>query len=102
MKLTNHSDSNIYDINTYIMRGTISMTQEELLEVYPFLLRELKKAIKNVDTATRDGLWNIKDRFNHRRGKRKFCLGITATRLIVKKYNLKNYKDVNYGIKIKK
>lgn len=100
MKLTNHPNSNIYDINTYVMRGTITINQEEFEKISEFLIKIEKEAIKDCNTYVRDGLSGIKKRLKNRKGKRKFCLGITATRLIAGQYNLKNYKDVNYGIRI--
>ena len=100
MKLINHSDSNIYDIDTYVMRGTIIMTQEEFNWALMFLKKEYTKAKRRCDTYIRDGLSGLEERFKNK-GKRNFCLGITATKLLVEKYNLQNYKDVNYGIRIK-
>jgi len=96
MKLTN--TSRIYDINTFVMRGTISMTQEEWGKAYIFLKKRYSKAKKNCETYTRDSLYNI---IKEEPKDKVFNIGIYATRLIVEKYGLKNYKDVNYGIRIK-
>ena len=89
MKLTNKNNSNIYDVDTYVMRGTISMSKDEWKEVLMFLEKEYKKAVKNCDTYIRDSLWNFEKRFENK-GKKIFCLGITATQLLVNKYNLQN------------
>ena len=99
MKLRNRQNNNYFYFKDNVMRGTIEMTKKEWEDVREFLLKEHKIAVDNCNTAIRDGLNSgfvsievIKKKIN---------VGITATRLIVCKYNLKNYKDVNYLIIIK-
>ena len=96
MKLINHKKDNAYDIDTYVMRGTIEMTQKEYAKAFLFLRAKYHKAVKNCDTYVRDSLSSL-DMF---RGTGYISLGVCATSLIAKKYGLKNYKDINYGIKI--
>lgn len=96
MKLINHNKNNSYDIDTYVMRGTIEMTHKEYVKAYLWLWGQYQKAIKNVETYKRDGLSSLHDIENETL----FCLGVTATSLLAKKYHLKGYKDQNYGIKI--
>jgi len=95
MKLKNYNGDSFYTIDTYVMRGTIQMTHNEYDKVYDYLSKEKTKAIKNVDTYKRDSLYSLK-----KETKRMFSVGVCATKLIVDKYGLKNYKDVNYGIHV--
>ena len=95
MKLINHKDSNAYNIDTYVMRGTIEMTPQEWTKAYLWLWGQYQKAIKSVDTYKRDSLSSLK-----REKGRLFSIGVLATSLLAKKYGLKNYKNINYGIKI--
>ena len=95
MKLTNHNDNNSYDIDTYVMRGTITMTPKEWNDAYLYLWNCYQRGITNVETYQRDSLSSLK--------KDKgllFSIGVLATSLLVKKYHLKGYKDQNYGIKL--
>jgi len=95
MKLINHNQNNTYEIETYIMRGTIEMSPKEWENSYLYLSEQYKKAVKNTETYTRDSLSSLK--------KDKgllFSVGVLATKLLAIKYKLKNYKDQNYGIKI--
>jgi len=96
MKLTNHNNNNAYEVDDAIMRGTIEMTAKEWTKTYLWLWEQYQKAITDIDTYKRDNLSSLKNETG-----RIFCLGITATKLIAKKYKLNNYKDQNYAIKIK-
>ena len=102
MKLKNKQNNNYFEIDETIMRGSIEMTRTEWADVYTFLSNEYKKAKKNIDTYTRDSLNSTLHIITRDIFKTIFNLGVCATTLIVKKYNLKNYKDVNYAIIIKK
>jgi hypothetical protein len=100
MKLINHNKNNSYDIDTYVMHGTIEMTQVEFAQTHRFLELMYQKAKKNCDTAIRDGLntgLRLMTRSLHRNP---IDIGTTATALIAKAQGLKNYKQQNYGIKI--
>ena len=95
MKLLNHNANNTYDINTFTMRGTITMTPAEWQKSYLWLWGQYQKAIKNVETYKQDSLASLK--------KDKgllFSIGVLATQLLAKKHKLKNYKNQNYGVKI--
>ena len=98
MKLINHNKNNSYDINTYVMRGTIEMTRKEFCKVFKYLTNEYHNAELNCITQTRDGLSHAVDGFKSTGNL--FNLGVCATGLIVSKYGLKNYKQQNYGILI--
>jgi len=100
MKLINHKKNNIYDIDTYVMRGTIIMNEKEFTETWRALQTAYKRSLKECNTNIRDGLSRIASGA-YPDTKKRFCLGITASSLIALKYNLKNYKRHNYGIKIK-
>lgn len=93
MKLTNH---HTYDIDTYVMHGTIEMTMEEYYKAFIFLRNKYHKAVKNLETYTRDSLAGL----DYERNKKLFSLGVTATSLIATRYHLKGYKNQNYGIQI--
>lgn len=96
MKLTNHQKNNFYDVDTSVMRGTISMTPNEYKKVYAYLCDQYQKAVKSIDTYKRDNLSSLKKETN-----KLFCLGVVATALIAKKWKLKRYNNgINYGIKI--
>ena len=95
MKLKNHNKNNTYEIDSYVMRGTIEMSPSEWQKSYLYLWEQYKKAIKSIDTYKRDSLSSLKKDTGLL-----FSVGILATQLIVKKYKLKNYKDQNYGIQI--
>ena len=97
MKLTNHRKDNSYDIDTYVMRGTIEMTPKEWTKSYLYLCGQWQKAIKNIDTYKRDSLSSIILKSD--KGQL-FSIGVFATSLFAKRYHLKVYKDQNYGIKI--
>lgn len=98
MKLTNHNKNNTYDIDTYVMRGTISMTDGEFFTAIKYLQAEYQKAVKNLDTYKRDSLSKLSS--IHIDMKQTLCIGVEATRLLALKYHLKGYKDQNYGIEI--
>lgn len=95
MKLINHKRDNSYDIDTYVMRGTIEMTPQEWTKAYLWLWGQYQKAIKDIDTYKRDSLSSLK-----RDKGLLFSIGVLATSLLAKKYHLKGYKDQNYGIKL--
>ena len=96
MKLINHKRDNSYDIDTYVMRGTIEMTSDEYDQVYAYLKETYNQAVKNCDTYVRDSLSSLK----YFMGIGYISLGVCATKLIVNKYHLESYKDQNYGIKV--
>lgn len=103
MKLINHRQGYNYeykDGEQCFIRGTITMTRKESEAVTCMLTNEYQKALKSCDTYTRDALGgkitSIRDK-----DATLLCLGVCATKLIVDRYNLKNYKDVNYCLKIK-
>ncbi|GEM_PF-2679938 len=100
MKLKNRRNDNWFYYQDCVMRGEIEMTKNEWEEVQEFLFSEFKKSVKNCDTSIRNGLASgfmpkipVRNLIN---------VGITGTRLIVAKYNLKRHKEVNYLIRIKK
>lgn len=97
MKLINHNKNNTYDIDTYVMHGTIKMTLKEWEKVYKLLERKYNNAVKYCKTATRDGLCGCMDKIY---ANNPFSIGVTATSLLAKKFHLKGYKDQNYGIQI--
>jgi HPt (histidine-containing phosphotransfer) domain-containing protein len=99
MDIVNHNKNNHYDINTYVMSGTITMTLKEYKRVYAFLMDKREKAIENNKTYARDSLENVKHHQHKEKGNL-FSLGVYATQLLCKKYKLNNYKNQNYGIKI--
>jgi len=99
MKLRNRQKDNFFEVDDAIMRGTIEMSRKEWKTAFDYLLKEYKKAIKNCDTYKRDSMIGLELR-NYTDDV--FCVGICATKLLVDKYKLKNYKDVNYAIIIKK
>jgi len=103
MRLKNRQKNNYFDVSLSIMRGTIEMSAEEWEECSLYLKKRLEKATKNIETYVRDGLNTTKHFWSDTKKKKKdmFCVGVMATRIIVKQYNLKNYKDVNYAIIIK-
>lgn len=104
MKLINHKDSGSYDVDTYVMRGIIEMTTKEYKNCLDYLKKEDQKAVKKIDTYTRDSLSFMQHYSGkvYETPKSIISVGVHATSLIAKKYGLKNYKDINYGIKIVK
>lgn len=95
MKVINHQKNNFYDLDTYIMRGTIEMTPKEWTKAYLWLWGQYQKAIKDIATYERDSLSSLK-----REQGKIFSIGVCATKLLFKRFKLKNYKDQNYAIKI--
>ena len=93
MKLKNRQKDNFFEVDDAIMRGTIEMTAKEWQKSYLWLWGQYQKAVKDIETYKRDSLSSLKKEQG-----RIFCIGVEATRLLVKKYKLKNYKDVNYAI----
>jgi hypothetical protein len=101
MKLINHNKNNHYDLDTYVMGGTITMTDKEYETSLRFLQNEYKKAVKTIDTYKRDSLSGLVNRMPQTyKGYKLVDLGVTATQLLIKKHNLKGYKPQNYGIKV--
>jgi len=98
MKLTNHFESGIYDINTYVMRGTIHMTTSEFNKAIKFLKKRYLKAKQNCDTYVRDSLYSVYSKEINTN--RPFSVGVCATQLLAKEYKLNSYKNQNYGIRI--
>ena len=96
MRITNHNVKNSYDVNTYVMRGTITMTRKEYQKAFKWLQSEYSKAIENCETYKRDSLCSLHDV----KGDGVVSLGVYASQMIAKKYGLKGYKNHNYGIKI--
>ena len=96
MKLVNHKEKNRYNLEDGTsIKGTIYMSQKEWTKSYLWLRSQYQKAIKDIETYKRDSLSSLK--------KDKgllFSIGVLATSLLAKKYQLKGYKDQNYGIKI--
>ena len=100
MKLINHRrNNNFYDIDNYVMRGTITMTRAEFQNAMEVLQRRLNRAIKECDTYIRDGLMS-KSWIVEPKAKSLFSLGVVATKLIANQYGLKNHRKQNYGIQI--
>lgn len=96
MQLKNRQKNNFFYVDDAVMRGTIEMTSQEWQKCYLWLWGQYQKAIKDIETYKRDSLASLKKDKG-----RIFCIGVLATQLIVKKYKLKNYRDVNYAIIIK-
>jgi len=97
MKLKNRHQNNFFEVDTYIMRGTIEMTAKEWQKSYLWLWGQYQKAIKDIETYKRDSLSSLKKE----QGK-VFCIGVLATSLLAKKYKLVRYnKGINYAIIIK-
>jgi hypothetical protein len=99
MTLTNHKNDYSYDINTYVMRGTITMTPKEWTEAYKWLKQIYFTAIKQIDTYKRDSLSHLFTG-NFDNSQKLFSIGVEATRLIANKYKLDRYRAINYGIHI--
>jgi hypothetical protein len=87
MKLTNHNKDNYHYTGDCVTRGTITMNVSEWTKVLQFFLRQ-------------NHLYN-----DYRKMKidiaKPFCIGITDTKRLCQKFNLSNYKDINYRIVIK-
>lgn len=81
MKLVNHNKNNSYNIDTYVMRGTITISKKEVEKCTPFFERVHLKCTKNGKYTN---------------------YGVTNTKRIVDILGLKNYKDVNYGVVVTK
>lgn len=102
IKLINHND--YYDINGTVIRGTITMSSTDYKKTLDYLKKVYLKALKDCDTYKRDSLSFMQHYTGkiYETPKSIISLGICATKLIVGRYKLKNYKDINYGIKITK
>lgn len=101
MRLTNHQKDNSYTIDTYVMRGTITMSLSEYKDAVEYLKRTYTRAVKLCDTYTRDSLSPFSFYYGHiEKPIKPVCFGVCATQLLVTKYRLPNYKDQNYGIVI--
>lgn len=98
MKLQNRQQNNFFEVDDAIMRGTITMTEKELSKVFNYLTKILKTT---KDTYIKDSLSLLQNKKYTAKNINMFCLGVTATKLIVEKYKLQNYKDINYAIIIK-
>jgi ligand-binding SRPBCC domain-containing protein len=99
MKLKNRQNNNYFEFDDCIMRGEIEMTPDEWKEAYAFLDNEYRKALKDYVTYTKDSLYSGFVARNLEGTE--LSIGVTATKLLVDKYKLKNYKDGNYLIVIK-
>lgn len=98
MRAINHNRDNYYwDRDGTTIHGTIYMNWNEYGQAEKMLTREYKKAIKNIDTYTRDNLHYV--RFIDDNGL--VNMGVTATRLIFKHFKLPRYKDQNYMVIVK-
>jgi hypothetical protein len=100
MKIINHYNWYTLPNDSTIIHGTIEMTEKELQKVFKYLTKEYEKAIKKCNTSIRDGLATLKNKKYTHQNINHFSIGITATKLLFKKYNLPRYKDQNYAIKI--
>lgn len=94
MKLINYSlgYNDIFDCSIH---GTIKITRSEFDDVVKFLY-------KNEDRLYLSKKILIEDLSRRIVTKKGFLINIraTATQLIAKKYNLKNYKNANYQIEV--
>jgi hypothetical protein len=99
MTLINHQNNYSYDIDTYVMRGTITMTKKEWQEAYNWLKSTYLQTIPSISINIFDSLSSLFSKpFDH--NQRLFFIGVEATRLIATKYNLERYRAINYGIHI--
>lgn len=115
MQVINHHDGNYTfadPTDSSVMYGTIKMTRDEFTDVIFFLEDEYKKAKRLTSTYIRDGLSHVFNYTLPAYAKRKkenrypqhnncVCLGVTATEIIFKHWNLPRYKKQNYVIIIK-
>lgn len=103
MQLKNHYEKNEYNLEDGTrIKGTIVMSFEEYKKVILFIEKEYQKAVKKIDTYKRDslGVSLAKEKKRMKTLGRYVCLGIEATKLIVKKYKLEKYKGQNYAVLI--
>ena len=96
MQLKNRQKNNFFEVGSYIMRGSIEMTGKEWQKCYLWLQIQHEKAVKDTKTYQRDSLASLP-----KKNGEVFNIGICATQLLINKYKLKNYRDVNYAIIIK-
>lgn len=98
MKLINHIKGNHnYDDSGAVMSGTIEVSPTEWQHVKQLIKRSKIKELKDykhiyLERAERP----IRDQNEYMA----FSLGVTVSKLIAKKYNLKRYKRQNYQFKI--
>ena len=97
MKVTNHNKNNCIYTKDCVVRGTITMSEQEFYQVEKYLKARYIKAVKDCETSIRDGLKYTKLLPKSK----KVVMGVTATRLIFEKFNLPRYKEVNYLWEIK-
>lgn len=97
MKLTNHNKNNRYDVDTFVMGGTITMTQAEWKKARNYVLMRYELAKKSFNTYIRDSI-NTDRLLTLNSGV--FSIGVVATGLIAHKFNLKGLRKQNYAIKI--
>ena len=106
MKVTNHNKDNYTFVSasdSSVMNGTIEMSKKEFDNAIAFLKRRYGIAKRYNHTYIRDSLshvfnWTLK----HYPKDKRICLGVCATELIFKQYNLPRYKKQNYVIVINK
>jgi hypothetical protein len=116
MQVINHHDGNYTyadPTDSSVMYGTIKMNLGEFTDALFYLEDEYKRAKRQTNTYIRDGLSHLFNYTLSQWAKRKaenrypdcnncVCLGMTATELLFKKYNLPRYKRHNYLIVITK
>lgn len=99
MKVTNHQKGNFSYLDSSVMYGTIEMSHKEWVESVKYLRRVYANAKRNRNTYKRDSLsqlfnWNLPKHAQDQY----ICLGICATELLFKRFNLPRYKRQNYQI----
>ena len=102
MKITNHQKGNYAFDSSHdgsIMYGTVEVSHKEWCEIVKYLHRVYSRATTSGNTYTRDALshvfdWTLK---NHAQDEY-VCIGVEATRLMFKRFNLPRYKHQNYRL----
>lgn len=106
IKVINHQKNNYtYDSSNSgsVMNGTIFMTKREWEKCKDIICKAYGKAKRYNHTYERDGLAHaISYYIPHHEKAPSFCIGVTATEVIFKAFNLPRYKRQNYQIIIKK
>lgn len=109
MKIKNYIKGNYRYCGEGVMYGEIKMTSHEFVEVIEYLKIAYHSAQMTCETYTRDSLAHVFD-YSLREAQIEkdipmsmpVCLGVCATEIIFKKYNLPRYKRQNYQIIITK
>ena len=105
MKIINHNKGNytfVSPSDSSVMYGTIEMNQEEFENAIAFLKKRYGIAKRYCHTYVRDSLahvftWTLK----HYPQNGRISLGVCATELLFKHFDLPRYKKQNYVIIIK-